>query len=222
MVEEESYCLPVMVFNTGIMKYITKTFFLIIIFSYAWWLFSCATKNPKVVIKTEFGPIIVELYPDKAPITTTNFITYIKENRFENSNFYRTVKLDNQPDNVIKIEVIQGGIDLSHPERMRNPIGHESTGETGILHKNGVISMARLEPGTASSEFFICVGDQPELDFHGRRNPDGQGFAAFGKVIKGMEIVRRIHVSPDTLQILSPPVEIENIVMMNEKSLMPH
>lgn len=210
-----------MVFNKGIMKYITKALFLIFVFSYAWCLFSCAKKNPKVVIKTEFGPIIVELYPDKAPITTANFITYIKENRFENTNFYRTVKLDNQPDNAIKIEVIQGGIDLSHPERMLNPIPHESTEETGILHKNGVISMARLEPGTASSEFFICISDQPELDFRGRRNPDGQGFAAFGKVIKGMEIVRRIHSAPDTLQILSPPVEIENIVMMDERSLMP-
>src|SRR5262249_16023380 len=88
------------------------------------------------------------------------------------------------------------------------PIAHETTDKTGILHKDGVISMARLQPGSASSEFFICVGGQPELDFGGKRNPDGQGFAAFGKVIEGMDVVRKIQQQPAKDQYLLSPVKI--------------
>ncbi len=86
------------------------------------------------------------------------------------------------------------------------PIAHETTESTGILHRDGVISMARLEPGTATTEIFICVGDQPELDYGGRRNPDGQGFAAFGRVIDGMHVVRAIHQVPANGQYLDQPI----------------
>ncbi|MFC2123831.1 peptidylprolyl isomerase [Bacteroidota bacterium] len=178
---------------------------------------SCVSENPRIAIRTEFGPVIVELYPEEAPVTTENFLKYVKESSFENSNFYRTVRMDNQPENKIKIEVIQGGLDFSFPERMKDPIPHETTDQSGILHKDGVISMARWKPGTASSEFFICIGDQPELDFGGRRNSDGQGFAAFGMVVSGLEVVKRIQQMPDTLQILRSPVNIENIVMVGDK-----
>ena len=123
--------------------------------------------------------------------------------------FYRVVTQSNQPQNDIKIEVIQGG--LITEEKMYEPIAHETTEETGIPHKDGVISMARNEPGTATSEFFICVGDQPELDFGGKRNPDGQGFAAFGKVIEGMEVVRKIQQQPETDQMLTHQVLIKSI-----------
>lgn len=98
---------------------------------------------------------------------------------------------------------------------MLPPIAHESTRQTGILHKDGVISMARWRPGTATSEFFICVGDQPELDYQGKRNPDLQGFAAFGKVTAGMDVVNKIHQLPVAGQILDPPVKILKISRLN-------
>jgi len=152
--------------------------------------------NLKVNITTEFGEIILELYPKQAPITAANFLRYVDEKRFSNAVFYRVVHADNQPNNNIKIEVIQGGLKAEdHPQALP-AIPHETTAQTGILHKDGTISMARNEPGTASSEFFICVNDQPELDFGGKRNPDGLGFAAFGRVIEGMDVVRKIQAQP--------------------------
>ena len=185
---------------------------LIIIF----FLLSCSTQNPRVLIRTEMGDITVELYPDKAPVTVANFLKYVKENRFTDATFYRTVTMDNQPDNDIKIEVIQGGLyDDNHPD-MLLPIPHETTKETGILHKDGVISMARNEPGTATSEFFICIGDQPSLDYGGLRNPDGQGFAAFGKVVKGMDVVRRIQQAPAEGQWLDPRIKILSVKPLNQ------
>jgi peptidyl-prolyl cis-trans isomerase A (cyclophilin A) len=123
--------------------------------------------------------------------------------------------MDNQPGKTVKIEVIQGGLysDSVIEKIQFPPIRHETTRETGLLHKDGVLSMARMEPGTASSEFFICVGDLPELDFGGKRNPDGQGFAAFGKVIKGMDIVRKIQQQKDSEQYLLNPVKIISIAI---------
>ncbi|HET53584.1 MAG TPA: peptidylprolyl isomerase, partial [Ignavibacteria bacterium] len=127
---------------------------------------------------------------------------------FKNAGFYRTVRKNNQPNNNFKIEVIQGGL-FSDEEIKKHPgIRHETTQETGIKHLDGTISMARNEPGTASTEFFICIGNQPELDFGGKRNADGQGFAAFGKVIKGMDVVRKIQQLPDENQYLKEPVRI--------------
>ena len=107
--------------------------------------------------------------------------------------------------------MIQGGLFDDKLSEKLSPIEHETTEVTGILHKDGVISMARSTPGTASSEFFICIGSQPELDYNGKRNPDGQGFAAFGKVIEGMEVVRKIQNLPDKDQYLVSPVEITKI-----------
>ncbi len=167
--------------------------------------------NPRVLIRTETGDIIVELYPEKAPVTVTNFLSYVEENRYIGACFYRVVRMDNQLNDSIKIEVIQGGLFEDNHPAMLAPIPHETTLETGILHKNGVISMARWQPGTATSEFFICVGDQPELDYGGSRNHDGQGFAAFGKVIKGMDIVKKIHSLPAEGQYLNPRVPILGI-----------
>jgi peptidyl-prolyl cis-trans isomerase A (cyclophilin A) len=120
--------------------------------------------------------------------------------------------MDNQPNNDIKIEVIQGGLSRETRGNMLPPIEHETTDKSGILHKDGVISMARSKPGTASSEFFICVGDQPELDFGGQRNPDGQGFSAFGKVLAGMDIIKKIHRQPTDGQMLNPHIKIVDIV----------
>lgn len=193
------------------MKHLKKLLNIITTISVIVTIVACGNKNPKVIIKTELGNITVELYPEKAPVTVANFIRYIEEDRFKEATFYRVVTLDNQPDNDVKIEVIQGGLfEDDHPQALP-PIKHETTEETGILHKNGTISMARYGPGTATGEFFICVGDQPSLDSGGKRNIDKQGFAAFGKVIKGMDIVREIQKQPAQDQYLEPRIKILEI-----------
>ena len=164
-----------------------------------------------ISMETELGSIQMELYPDRAPITVSNFLRYVDENRYEDFHFYRVVHMENQPDNDVKIEVIQGGLGFDkHPMELPTII-HETTDKTGIRHLNGILSMARLEPGTASSEIFICINDQPELDFGGKRNPDSQGFAAFGKVISGMDVVRKIQLLPETNQMLDKVVKVNSI-----------
>jgi peptidyl-prolyl cis-trans isomerase A (cyclophilin A) len=176
----------------------------------------CASqKRPVVLIRTQYGDIKAALYVDKAPVTAGNFLQYVEENRYKDATFYRVVRADNQPTNKVKIAVVQGGFfgDSNNPAKLP-PIRHETTQETGILHKNGTLSMARWQPGTADSDFSICVGDQPELNFGGKRNPDGQGFAAFGQVIEGMDVVRKIHQLPADGQALKPPVKMLEIKLV--------
>ena len=161
-----------------------------------------------IIMETSIGTIFAELFPKQAPITVKNFLSYIKQNRYDECHFYRVVHSNNQPENKILIEVIQGGLGIEkHPMELK-AITHENTNQTNILHKNGTISMARLKPGTASSEFFICINDQPELDYGGKRNSDGQGFAAFGQVIKGMEIVKTIQMLESKDQLLNDSIPI--------------
>lgn len=164
----------------------------------------------KISIKTELGEMIAELYEDKAPITVQNFLLYVDSGYYNYGSFIRTVNLENQKLNKIKIDVIQAE---AHPwfTSSFEEIEHESTNLTGIKHEDGVISMARYTPGTATSSFFICVGPQPELDFGGKRNPDGQGFSAFGKIISGMDVVKKIHNSKNIKQALMPPISIISI-----------
>jgi len=170
-------------------------------------------KEPHVLIETKFGDIEIELYPDKAPKTVAAFLSYVDSGFYKNSSFYRVLKEENQPSASFKSELIQGGIWHTNYKRGISLPGipHETTKQTGILHKNGVISLARTAPGTASSEFFICIGDQPAYDHGGAANADGQGFAAFGKVIKGMDVVRQIHRQPDYEESFETPIEIFNI-----------
>ncbi|WP_372946734.1 peptidylprolyl isomerase [Mariniphaga sp.] len=169
---------------------------------------------PKVEFQTPPGKIVVEIDTVHAPVTAKNFLEHVENGTFKNAVFYRTVRKDNQPNNDIKIEVIQGGL-YSDAEIEKHPgIQHETTKETGLKHLDGTISMARNEPGTASTEFFICMGSQPELDFGGKRNSDGQGFAAFGKVLNGMDVVRKIQQLPDENQYLKEPVKIHSIKMI--------
>ena len=191
-------------------KFIDNSFLLLLIF----FLAGCQTKNTITCeIKTIEGSILVELYSDKAPITVVNFMNYVDSNRYRNSSFFRVCNPANEANRNIKIEVIQGGFnDEVHD---LSPIQIETTEQTGILHENGTISMARDKPNSATNSFFICVGNQPELDFGGKRNPDGQGFAAFGKVIQGMEIVKAIQKQQDTSQYLIEPVVIEFIKRIN-------
>lgn len=174
---------------------------------------SCLSiQNPKAIFYTEFGQVTIELFEQDAPITTKNFIEYVERKDYDSTFFYRTVHMDNQPHSKIKIEVIQGGLGFvdNHPKRTA-PISHENTQTTDIKHLNGTLSMARADTGTATSEFFICINDQPELDYKGKRNPDKQGFAAFGKVISGMDIVHKIHRKKDTKQFYIQPVIIDSI-----------
>jgi len=165
--------------------------------------------SPRVVVDTELGQIELELDATRAPATVANFLRYVDEQFFDGTSFYRTVTAGNQPDTLIKIEVIQGGADGG--KGAHEPIGLEPTSVTGLKHVDGAVSMARNARDTATSEFFICVGDQPELDFGGRRNPDGQGFAAFGRVVKGAEVVKLIHQRAADRQRLAPPVTIRSI-----------
>ena len=171
----------------------------------------------RVVMATAQGDIEIDLYLDRAPVTAGNFLRLVDDGDFDGATFYRVVTYDNDRGSP-KIEVIQGG--LGDAGEAFDTIEHETTEDTGIRHTDGVISMARGEVGTASTEFFICVGDQPGLDYGQLRNSDGQGFAAFGKVVSGMDVVRRINsLSADASsdseymagQILTEPVQIASV-----------
>jgi peptidyl-prolyl cis-trans isomerase A (cyclophilin A) len=165
-------------------------------------------KPVRVVVQTDKGEFELELHEARAPKTVRNFLAYVDAGLYDGGVFHRTVKPDNQPANPVKIEVIQGGANPARESELRPPIPLERTRDTGIQHKDGVISMARDTPDTAVADFFICIGDQPELDFGGKRNPDGQGFGAFGKVVKGMDVVRAIQQAPANGQQLTPPIKI--------------
>lgn len=162
---------------------------------------------------TELGVIEAELAVDKAPATVANFLKYVDAGRYTGGVFHRTVKLnpDNQPNNTVKIEVIQGGVNPEHAEKDWPTLALERTSVTGLKHLDGTLSMARAAPDTATSDFFICIGAQPELDFGGKRNPDGQGFAAFGRVTKGLDIVKKIQAAPAEGQKLTPAIHILKI-----------
>jgi len=168
-----------------------------------------AQQLPKAVFNTPLGEIVCEIDTIRAPVTAINFLNHLKNGTFKNALFYRVVRPDNQPYSKAKIEVVQGGLYDDKLIDKIKPIPHETTQQTGLKHTNGALSMARNEPGTASTEFFICIGDQPSLDFGGNRNPDGQGFAVFGRVISGMEVVRKIQQLNDTSQYLVEPVKIQ-------------
>ena len=175
-----------------------------------------AYKNPHILIETQAGNIELELYPDKAPKTAAAFLSYIDSGFYKRSSFYRVLTDDNQPSNAPKANLIQGGIWKTNYRKASGLPGipHEPTNKTGLLHKDGILSMARQEPGTATTEFFICIGNQPGFDFGGENNPDGQGYAAFGKVVKGMDIVHRIYDRPSYEQAFDPPVVIINITRL--------
>ncbi|MEE2776067.1 MAG: peptidylprolyl isomerase [Acidobacteriota bacterium] len=177
-----------------------------------------AESLPHVTIETELGTIEVEVNVVRAPLTATNFLRYVDAGLFRETSFYRVVHLDNDPGNSVKIEVIQGGRSAAADVAGFPPIAHEPTATTGLHHLDGVVSMARLDPGSASSEFFVCVADQPELDEGGRRNPDGAGFAAFGRVVKGADVVRAIHRSSRNGQSLSPRIAIHDILRLGTDS----
>ncbi|MFN8439737.1 MAG: peptidylprolyl isomerase [Caldilineaceae bacterium] len=166
-----------------------------------------------ILISTQLGDIHAELYPDKAPITVANFLRYVDAGYYTGGKFWRICVLDpdNQPNNEIKIEVIQATVRADKEQQKFDPIALERTTVTGLRHLDGAISMARFAPDSAQGDFFICINDQPSLDFGGMRNPDGQGFAAFGRVTSGMDVVKGINKYPLEAQTLTPPVVIQQI-----------
>jgi peptidyl-prolyl cis-trans isomerase A (cyclophilin A) len=179
-------------------------------------LVSTQSTGVRVRVQTELGDIVIAVDPVKAPLTTANFLKYVDAGHYDGGIFHRTVKMDNQPESPVKIEVIQAGVNPDRAKEGFAPIPLERTSVTGILHKDGVVSMARGAPDSATSGWFICINDQPSLDFGGNRNPDGQGFAAFGRVITGMDVVRKIQAAPSSAnrttnteaQRLIPPIKI--------------
>ena len=172
---------------------------------------SQAQQLPRVVIQTALGDIEVEIDSIRAPVTAANFLRYVDLGFYRVGRFHRTVRPDNQPGSGVKIAVVQAGLDSLRVKDFP-PIPLERTNVTKLKHIDGAISMARDGPNTATSDFFICVGSQPSLDYGGKRNPDGQGFAAFGRVVLGMDVVRKIHGSPAAGQKLEPPIRIDDIV----------
>ncbi len=145
----------------------------------------------RVKLETADGPIILELYPDKAPITAGNFLRYVDGKRFDGTTFYRASKVPNAPE----FGLIQGGVQ-NDPARVLKPIAHEPTTKTGLSHTDGAISMGRTAPGTATSDFFIVLGDMTYMDADPKQPDDNLGFAAFGKVVEGMDTARKILAEP--------------------------
>jgi peptidyl-prolyl cis-trans isomerase A (cyclophilin A) len=172
-------------------------------------------KNPHIVIETGLGDIEVELFPDRAPKTVAAFLSYIDSGFYNNTSFYRVLKTQELP-TITNTGIIQGGIWQTNPaKKMTIPgIAHEGTGKTGLTHESGTISLARLEPGTGNTEFFICIGDQTPLDAGRRGTEDGLGYAAFGKVFKGMDIVRKIQAKKSHGDKFDEKIEIRKITRL--------
>jgi peptidyl-prolyl cis-trans isomerase A (cyclophilin A) len=171
---------------------------------------------PRVLVQTDLGDIEIEVDTKRAPISAGRFLEQVDAGLYNNGRFHRTVKMDNQPDNDVKIEVIQAGIDPAREKEPGPPIALERTSVTGLKHVDGTVSTPRSTPDSARTGFFICINDQPSLDFGGKRNPDGQGFGAFGRVVRGMDVVRKIQQAPNKeKQVLTPPVVITSIKRIN-------
>lgn len=157
-------------------------------------------------VDTPLGPFVIEVDTAVAPVTVANYLAHVDAQQLDKAWIYRLVSLANQPQSAHKIEVVQWGLNLKDDAPpLRPPVAHETTRQTGLRHRDGTVSMARGAPGTATAEFFICIGEQPELDFGGRRNPDGLGFAAFGQVVQGMDVVRAYHRKAGAEQWLAAP-----------------
>ena len=154
-----------------------------------------APKLVSVVFQTELGPFTVEVDLEHAPVTAANFLKYVDGKFYDGGIVNRSVRPDNTTRHDVEIQVIQFQSDPARDRERFDPIPLERTNKTGLKHLDGTLSMARGGADSATSSFFICIGNQPELDFAGKRNADGQGFAAFGRVASGMDVVKKIHAS---------------------------
>lgn len=179
-------------------------------------LFSCSIKkydNPHIIIYTDYGKIEAELYPKQAPKTVAAFLSYIDRGLYNNGSFYRVMK-DETLSEEYNSGFIQGGIIKTNPgvQQTIPGIEMESPKTTGLSNTSGALSFARVNNGRATSEFFICIGDQKQLDGNEPSpNNDGQGYAVFGKVVKGMKTVIKIQSIKSTGDALAFPAVIQNI-----------
>lgn len=169
---------------------------------------------PQVIFETELGNITMEIDVVKAPITGENFLKYVDAKFYDGGVINRSVRPDNTVRKDVEIQVIQFQIDPARRPEQFPSIRMESTKETGLSHISGALSMARNGPDTATASFSIPIGAQPEMNFGGKRNADGQGFAVFGRVIGGMDVVEKIHKSPTgatgpyRTETLDPPIKV--------------
>lgn len=186
-----------------------KLFLIFVVFS----IVTCKNNSiPKVIIKTDFGNAEIELYPEKAPKTVSAFLSYVDSGFYKNCSFYRVIFLEATSSNY-NSGIIQGGIwqtDISKANTISG-IPHESPKQTGLTHTTGTISLARTTAGSANTEFFICLGDQSDYDSSKSLNSDGLGFAAFGKVTSGIEIIRKIHEQASNGEYFEKPIKIIDI-----------
>ena len=164
-------------------------------------------------VETALGSFVIAVDPAVAPLTVANYLAYVDGKHLDEAWVYRLVNMANQPpETPHKIEVVQWGMRLPEGrDPVFPPITHETTRMTGLKHLDGTVSMARSTPGSATGEFFICIGAQPELDFGGRRNPDGQGFAAFGRVVEGRDVVGQLHKQAKPQQFLEEPIPVRQV-----------
>jgi len=170
------------------------------------------TGPARVALETREGRIVFEVRTDKAPITGGNFLRYVDAKRYDGAKFYRASRAPTMP----QIGLVQGGLQ-NDPAKLFPPIAHESTAKTGLSNKDGWVSIARWAPGTATADFFICVGDQTYLDANPSASGDNQGFAVFAQVVEGMDVVKKILALPTNPtagtgamkgEMLDPPVII--------------
>jgi peptidyl-prolyl cis-trans isomerase A (cyclophilin A) len=173
-----------------------------------------AQTNPLVVFQTEKGNITIEVDVVRAPLSAQNFLKYVEGGFYDGGTINRAVRPDNTVRHDVEIQVIQFQIARARQRDQFPPVALERTNVTGLKHVNGAVSMARNGPDTATGSFSIVIGDQPEMDFAGKRNPDGQGFAVFGRVVSGMDVVKAIQMSPTGArgpygtESLTPPIGI--------------
>ena len=167
-----------------------------------------------VIFETELGNITMEIDVARAPISAANFLKYVDGKLYDDGQFIRSVRPDNTLRHDVEIQVVQFWINPSRNSERLPPIPLERTSVTGLKHVDGALSMARGGPDSARDSFSIMVGDQPTLDFGGARNADGQGFAVFGRVTGGMDVVKKIHASktgttgPYRTETLDPPIKV--------------
>lgn len=155
-----------------------------------------------VSLETGLGSIVIALKVKQAPLTTANFLRYVDEKRYDGASFWRSAKAKSPVD----YGLIEGGLQ-GDPKKLLPPIAHEPTSQSGLRHVDGTVSLARKEPGSGDSDFFICVGEAPYLDANPAGEGDNLGFAAFGQVIKGMEIVHKILNLPTPGKATNPVME---------------
>ncbi|TCR65318.1 peptidylprolyl isomerase [Bosea sp. BK604] len=167
---------------------------------------------PEVRVETECGGFTIRVNTDKAPVSSATFLAHVRGGHLDGSSVFRILNERNQPDDLHKVSTVQWGWYEQKDNTLpfeRPPI--EPTSVTGLRHVRGTMSMARRGTGTPGSEYFIILRDEPELDFGGRRNPDGQGFSAFARVIEGFDTLERLHARGEDGQFVKRPIPVLSV-----------